>query len=528
MAGPGGRPVGRVSVRVVPDTSTFAKSLEAYLQRLENRLKVQIPVSLDAKTVAATEAKLATLTRDRKIKIGIDVDRAGLKGIPGLDGKGPINNKGGGFNIGFLSPAVIGGIAAAIAGLAAALPGLLAAVGAPLAAIIVGFDGIKRAAQGLALPFQVLQTAVSNTFEKAFLPGMQNLEKIFPVLGAGLAQIGTALGGMFTQLTAALTSPQGLAMISTIFNNISKALTILAPAMGPFVDAFLRLAVSGTQAFVTFAPLLADVITKFAEFIAFLDRIGALDLAMKVLGATMFILVAAFTSLVMVVVGVAAVIGGVAAAFMFMMGVAKTVIAFIVSIPARIGGGLAALPGIVAGVFRNAWTQAKTAVVTKFNEIMTTIRGWPAKAVAGLKSLPGLLKTAAKNAWNAFWNEIKRIGADIISWVTGWAGRVAGAAAKALAIFSPSKVMMGLGKNTMLGFQIGLEKNAQGPLDAMTEAANAVGGIKPNVNTTQLLDQSLSTSVTDMRMQARLNAEELAAIITGDRGGKLQLLAAGG
>ncbi|WP_431781700.1 phage tail protein [Streptomyces chumphonensis] len=47
MAGPGGREVGRVSIRVLPDTSRFGVSLQRYLDRTEQRVRLNIPIRPD-------------------------------------------------------------------------------------------------------------------------------------------------------------------------------------------------------------------------------------------------------------------------------------------------------------------------------------------------------------------------------------------------------------------------------------------------------------------------------------------------
>lgn len=528
-AGPGGRPVGRVSVRVVPDTSGFAAALEAYLQRLERRLKVEIPVGLNERTVALTEARLALLTRDRRI--AIDVDTRGIDNIGSAMGR--IGGGGGFFRL-LMNPAVIGVAVGAIGAAVTALPGLLSAIAAPIGAIVVGFEGIKRAAEGLALPFQVMQTTVSNVFEKAFLPGMRELVKIFPTLTEGFNTMGVALGKMFSSMVAALTSPQGLSMIGQIFDNIGRALTILAPAMGPFVDTFLRLAVEGTAAFARFAPLIASIITGFNSFIAMLERMGLLGPIMDGIGISIVVLLGAFAALVgmsaLIVGGIGLIIGGFVRLGVSIGTLVGNIIGFVASVPGRITGALASLPGILGTAFRNAWNAAKTAVTTKAGEIVAWVKGLPRKIADGIKSLPGLLKTAAKNAWDAFWNEIKRIGADIISWVTGWAGDVASAAAKALAIFSPSKVFMGLGKNTMEGFRIGIERAGPDALAAVTDAMTAVAGIRaPNVTASILDEVTVGSSVADMRLQAKFNAEALiGGTFRMDGQGNLQLIAAGG
>ena len=51
MTGPGGKETGRVSVKVVPDMSGFAKKVKAYLRKLDKELEVRVKVKVDDKTV---------------------------------------------------------------------------------------------------------------------------------------------------------------------------------------------------------------------------------------------------------------------------------------------------------------------------------------------------------------------------------------------------------------------------------------------------------------------------------------------
>ena len=50
MPGPGGREVGRLSIRVLPDTSRFAVSLRRYLERIERQSQIKIRVVVDEPT----------------------------------------------------------------------------------------------------------------------------------------------------------------------------------------------------------------------------------------------------------------------------------------------------------------------------------------------------------------------------------------------------------------------------------------------------------------------------------------------
>lgn len=72
-ASPGGKTVGRVNVRVLPDTSLFKQRLEAYLARVEAMTEVSVNLDLDTRRA---QARLEELTRDREIDIRVDADTA--------------------------------------------------------------------------------------------------------------------------------------------------------------------------------------------------------------------------------------------------------------------------------------------------------------------------------------------------------------------------------------------------------------------------------------------------------------------
>ena len=344
MAGPGGRPVGRVSVRAVPDTSTFAKSLEAYLQRVEQRLRVELPVSLSAPSVAKTEAQLAALSRDRKVKIDVEtsaIDKLS-KSFGSLGGGGGAVGRGG---IGFLSPVLIGAIIAAVAALGAILPALLVSVAGPLAAIVVGFQGIARAAEQLALPFAVMQTTVSNVFEKGLTPVFAKLAPLFPVMTDGLVKMADALTRFTDIIITRLVAPPGLKAIQGIFDALALAFDRLSPAIGPFVDSFLLMALRGSEAFATLAPLLASVFERFDAILNFLDRTGLLTHAMEGLAYVIIAVVAAFGAIVLIAILVSA-------AFV-------AIVKLAVSMPGRVKAALSSLLGTWSASSKGHGTQAK-------------------------------------------------------------------------------------------------------------------------------------------------------------------------
>lgn len=77
--GPGGKEVGRVSVRVLPDTSAFSRSLERYIQRIEKSLRIQLKVELDTSQIDEFSKGLNDKFDNSKIKVKPDLDEEELK-----------------------------------------------------------------------------------------------------------------------------------------------------------------------------------------------------------------------------------------------------------------------------------------------------------------------------------------------------------------------------------------------------------------------------------------------------------------
>lgn len=190
MAGPGGPTVGRVNIRVAPDTSRFRRELGQALEALERTLTVNIPTRIDTKKVAADAARvkadverqlgnvkvgvdvntggaaaeLARVSRDRTANIKVDVDRTALDRIQGILGgltRGLGRITGGAAGIGAIAGAfstLAAGIGAAVVpvlqlgtalapavGILAALPAAAGMAAAALAPLVIAFQGMGDA-----------------------------------------------------------------------------------------------------------------------------------------------------------------------------------------------------------------------------------------------------------------------------------------------------------------------------------------------------------------------------------------------
>lgn len=78
MTSPGGVEVGRVSVRVVPDTSKFLSDAKKELKALAKDLRVQVALELNTSGVQAEIEKAKKQADDTKLKLGVEVDGDGV------------------------------------------------------------------------------------------------------------------------------------------------------------------------------------------------------------------------------------------------------------------------------------------------------------------------------------------------------------------------------------------------------------------------------------------------------------------
>src|SRR5690606_41340712 len=79
--GPGGKEVGRVSVRITPDTSRFDEELKAKLGALERKLKGHIPAEADFDPDGPKQkVRAAAKAAETSTKVKPDVDRNDLSG----------------------------------------------------------------------------------------------------------------------------------------------------------------------------------------------------------------------------------------------------------------------------------------------------------------------------------------------------------------------------------------------------------------------------------------------------------------
>lgn len=370
MAGPGGTEVGRVSVKVVPDTDDFRRELRRELKDVEKTEKVNIPVEVDtAQAMAEIEkikAELASI-RDQTVRIRIDQQQAisqltkdlnasftsatklgnALRGVFGKRERNDLNlfqrvaqtgltgfakvadiainaaSKLGETLGDFLTKAVsstgqgiasivtsmiawipilstIGGLVMFIGGALAAafvgLPVVITALAAPIAAVVLGLEGIKKAAKQLTPAIDAIKNRLSDTFEKTLTPVFKNLNKVMPALSDGLNVVAISLSKIIKGFVDFASSEHGIRLVREALEGVSRFLDAIQPGLQSVFEMFLDIA--GTVRFFDQLGSTVDLLAKrFSRFLADMKNSGDLDKGLKNLGDTLYSLSGLFYDL---------------------------------------------------------------------------------------------------------------------------------------------------------------------------------------------------------------------------------------
>lgn len=231
-AGPGGKEVGRVSIRVVPDTSKFRRELREQLSRLGDSVEVPVTPKVDTSGVSRARRELQNAFRD------VDVDGISV----------PMTR----------FERAIGAAAARASNLATRLRAVSSSV-----------TDVTRRALNLRSHFEGVSRAVRN------IPGRIRQIRLGGIInqtqrvGRGFGSVSRGIGGLISGMARL-----GGSVASSVTSGFSKMASGAASALGKFskLDDTVRIVI---VVFLLLAPILGLVGSLLAGIPSLIAAIGA-------------------------------------------------------------------------------------------------------------------------------------------------------------------------------------------------------------------------------------------------------------
>ncbi|WP_111508371.1 phage tail protein [Mycobacterium kyogaense] len=497
--------VGKISIKVSPDTGDFRRDLKRDLDRLEKSLQADVDVVPDT---TGFRQRVKAETAGLKADVDLNVKRGVLQRLQDLLSNIKAPSFGSGIN-----PAGYGAIFAGILAVTAplmsllttsllALPGLIAAVATPVGALMLGLDGLKAAAARLAVPFEGLKATMSKFTEEQFSPVFDKLGEVFPTLARSLPTVTRGMADLAQSFVDSVTSSGGMAKIEATIGNIGAALSKAAPGIGSFTDGLLSLAKSFSE-----LPNLSDWFNgagkSFSEWIERITADGTLSKAFDGLGGTLKTIAEALGSMA-------------SEGLKFMQDPSKIqdfntalknigdTLSSIVTLSNELNNGklfTTSLPSFdlekikqdLAAPFTSAdapWRDYAASISEAFNSVKATVAsamGAVASAVSSVGSqIAGAwdgVVASAQLAWNtvvstvtgAIASAVSAVvsgGGQILAEVGSWPGRIAGA------VSNMGGILVGAGKALMDGLLSGIKSGLQSVLDFASSIADKIAAVK--------------------------------------------------
>jgi phage-related protein len=361
MARPGGKEVGRVNIRAVPDSTKFRIDLKKMLDRVERTVNVSLPVAADTRPAestlkrfekdwngrkitlaagvgtAAARAQLTALTRPRIASVIVRVRKASLakaaallaafsgarvagdlvknlaERLENLDRALP--------KAAFVSTAIanvtsvvlnaLGGILATgqgfvqLLGLLGAAPGILTGMAVGGLALGLALADVKDELGVLAPGFKRLQDVVSRNFwAVARRPIIDFVRATLPEFRAGLALTSTAVGKWAATVVQQIGKAFGGGRIEAMFKPLIQSINIASTGASGFAQAIAVLGQVGGSYLPRLAQWVADLSNRFGAFLLQAEADGSLQAfietgitAAKELGSVLFSLGSIFSGL---------------------------------------------------------------------------------------------------------------------------------------------------------------------------------------------------------------------------------------
>ena len=298
-------PGKKTTVPVDPDTDLFRQRLLADVRRSTRNIEARVPLTVDGErfrrdfdaAVAQMERRITQFTPSSNVGVTLfqrkqlqdDINQVQELERSFLALGGPVKSVGGPGGFGMMGGnlALVAAVAtlippafALIAGTATLIPAALAGIAAPIGAVVLGLEGIGKAAEDAGLTakdekgkttlgknLQELKTIVSDTFTKGLTPAFTDLNNIIPKLQVQMQALASGMSNAFSGITDSLSSDRGLGNLQSIIADVGAAFDNARPGMRAFTDGLLELAAQVAQRFPGMGAAFSNLGNQFVTWV---------------------------------------------------------------------------------------------------------------------------------------------------------------------------------------------------------------------------------------------------------------------
>lgn len=287
MAGPNARITDRIAVLVIPDTSKFLPSLQKYVKRIQNSVKIEIPIEIESsrfkrevEALSKTAGRVnlpvdgdtSPIERDverisnmrPRLQVDTDVVEKRISAltdtIAGLGGALARVGKAGALSaIGIAAanaiPAVVGlGVglgqaAVSLAGFAAALPAVGALGAAAFGPLILGLQGIDEHLKPAMNNFTKLGQIAQTSLHSLGTPINNLVASLMPQLSAGTKFVADGWVRVGQEAIKGIAAMAQTGVLTQTMATVGAILRDASGAMQPFIQGIGYLVQAGLPAF---------------------------------------------------------------------------------------------------------------------------------------------------------------------------------------------------------------------------------------------------------------------------------------
>lgn len=307
-----GQVIGRVSVKVIPDTDNFRREAQTKLDGIEKRLQVEVDLipNLNGLAAKGTAAKLGALTRPREVKINPVLDVSATAAVGGALAALSGARLGQGLfqsitsELMNLDKAVpkISAVTLSLVGLAAAglssasnifslgtsiaqmapallvLPGVFAGMAIGAGAFIAVIKDFNDYLPDVTKKFTDLQSRMSAEFWSGAEAPIRNMvNTLFPAISSGLVETSAQLAGFTTNLTNAFAAKFDGGVLTAMFDRLNESIAIFSGYGDSIATIFRVLGGAGSRELPVLATWFGTLTERFANFLRESEKTGALQ-----------------------------------------------------------------------------------------------------------------------------------------------------------------------------------------------------------------------------------------------------------